>query len=244
MWGWVRMKLRLTYGVPIAVLVLFSGAVPARSPADQLPPPSPPAVAQSPTAATLVQLAAVTEEVAHIAASTEIVTPPPADTAPLVAVLDPPPRKPPVPAKAAHRAAQDKLASLADDVPRADRPHPADIGDGERKIAQVRAVGPRQVGEAAWYGGRYVGRRTSSGERLDRIHATAAHRDLPLNSLVRVTNLDNGRSVIVRITDRGPVSEDLLIDVSPKAADDLEMKQAGIVRVAVEQVVEVPSAGK
>jgi rare lipoprotein A len=59
-----------------------------------------------------------------------------------------------------------------------------------------------------------------------------------------VTNLNNGRSVVVRITDRGPVSESLLIDVSPKAADELAMRQAGIVRVAVEQVVEVPSAAK
>jgi rare lipoprotein A (peptidoglycan hydrolase) len=225
MWGWVRMKLRMTCGVPIAALVLFSGAIPARSAAVQPPPPSPPAVAQSP----LVQLAAATEGVA-----------PPANTAPPAGVLDPSRRKPPVWGKTAHRTVRDKLASL----PRPVRYHPAGTGDGDRKVVQLQAVGPRQIGEAAWYGGRYVGRRTSSGERLDQIHATAAHRDLPLNSLVRVTNLNNGRSVVVRITDRGPVSESLLIDVSPKAADELAMRQAGIVRVAVEQVVEVPSAAK
>jgi rare lipoprotein A (peptidoglycan hydrolase) len=240
MWGWVRMKLRLTYGVPIAVLALSSGAIPARSLADE-PPPTLLTVTQSPTAAPLVQRVAATEAVAVTAPSTEVVTPPPpANTAPLVAR----PGKPPMPVKAAHRVARDKPTSLAENMPRADRHRPAGIGDGDRKIVQLQAVGPRQIGEAAWYGGRYVGRRTSSGERLDQTHATAAHRDLPLNSLVRVTNLDNGRSVIVRITDRGPVSESLLIDVSPKAADELAMKQAGIVRVAVEQVVEVPSAAK
>jgi rare lipoprotein A (peptidoglycan hydrolase) len=241
MWGWVRMKLRLTYGVPIAAVVLLSGAVPARSLADQLPPPSPPAIEQSPTPLTRVQLSAASAQIANYASPNEMVVPPPAGTERSVAVQDPSQRKPPASAKVAHRAARDKLASLPDTRLRTDPRHPAGTGDGDRKVVQVRAVGPRQVGEAAWYGGRYIGRRTSSGERLDQIHATAAHRDLPLNSLVRVTNLNNGRSVIVRITDRGPVSESLLIDVSPKAADELAMKQAGIVRVAVEQVVEVPS---
>jgi rare lipoprotein A (peptidoglycan hydrolase) len=115
----------------------------------------------------------------------------------------------------------------------------------EIKVAQhVRPVGPGQVGTAAWYGGSYLGRRTTSGEPLDTIHSTAAHRSLPLNSLVRVTNLRNGRSVIVRVTDRGPVSETLLIDVSPSAAEVLDMKVAGVVPVTVEQVVEVPPDAK
>jgi rare lipoprotein A len=104
----------------------------------------------------------------------------------------------------------------------------------------VRAVGKSETGTAAWYGGRYLGRRTSSGERLDTVHPTAAHRTLPLNSLARVTNLANGRSIIVRVTDRGPVSASLLIDMSPRAADQLEMKEAGLVQVKVEQVVAVP----
>jgi rare lipoprotein A len=98
-----------------------------------------------------------------------------------------------------------------------------------------------ETGTAAWYGGRYVGRRTSSGARLDTVHATAAHRSLPLNSLARVTNLRNGRSVVVRVTDRGPISKSLLIDMSPRAAEELQMKQAGLVPVRVEQIVEVPS---
>ena len=108
----------------------------------------------------------------------------------------------------------------------------------------VLAVGRGQTGTAAWYGGSYIGRRTSSGERLDTIHATAAHRSLPLNSLARVTNLRNGRSVVVRVTDRGPLDRSLLIDMSPRAADELRMKEAGLVPVKVEQVVEVPPGAK
>jgi rare lipoprotein A len=108
----------------------------------------------------------------------------------------------------------------------------------------VRPVGKVETGTAAWYGGTYIGRQTSSGSRLDTIHPTAAHRTLPLNSLARVTNLQNGRMVVVRVTDRGPISTSLLIDMSPKAADELNMKHAGLVPVRVEQVVEVPADPK
>lgn len=106
----------------------------------------------------------------------------------------------------------------------------------DQYLGPVDVVGHREIGSAAWYGGRHVGRRTASGERLDAVRATAAHRSLPLHSLVRVTNLSNGRSVIARITDRGPVSHSLLIDVSPRAADELDMKHAGIATVAIEPV--------
>lgn len=116
----------------------------------------------------------------------------------------------------------------------------AKLAAAEPKPVAVRPVGKAERGTAAWYGGRYVGRRTSNGERLDAVHATAAHRTLPLNSLARVTNLRNGRSIVVRVTDRGPVSNSLLIDMSPRAADELRMKAAGLVEVMVEQVVEVP----
>jgi rare lipoprotein A len=107
----------------------------------------------------------------------------------------------------------------------------------ERVEGPVETIGEREVGAASWYGGRHLGRRTASGERLDSIHDTAAHRSLPLQSLARVTNLDNGRSVIVRVTDRGPVSHELVIDLSPSAAEELHMKEAGIVPVSVEPVV-------
>jgi rare lipoprotein A len=108
----------------------------------------------------------------------------------------------------------------------------------------VRTVGHCETGNAAWYGGPYLGRHTSNGERLDSIHPTAAHRTLPLNSLVRVTNLKNGRIVIARVTDRGPVSQALVIDMSPRAAEQLDMKMAGIAQVMVEQVVAVTDAAQ
>lgn len=106
----------------------------------------------------------------------------------------------------------------------------------------VRTIGRREIGSASWYGGPHLGRRTASGERLDSIHDTAAHRSLPLQSLARVTNLANGRSVIVRVTDRGPVSQNLVIDLSPSAAEELRMKVAGIVPVSVEPVVQAADA--
>jgi len=65
---------------------------------------------------------------------------------------------------------------------------------------------------------------------------------LPLRSLVRVTNLSNGRSVVARITDRGPVSRSLLIDVSPSVAEVLDMKRAGIVKVAIDPVAPAPNS--
>jgi rare lipoprotein A len=108
----------------------------------------------------------------------------------------------------------------------------------DRYIGPLRTIGPRQIGTAAWYGGRLIGERTASGELLDTVHATAAHRSLPLHSLVRVTNLRNGRSAIATINDRGPVSRSLLIDVSPRVAEELDMKRTGIAAVTIEPIAE------
>jgi rare lipoprotein A len=243
MWGWVRMKLRVTNGVTFAALMLVSGAISVPSRADGLPQSPPPA--EAPDIADPVRIAMVTKAITQVASAADIITPAPVETALGAPVPAPPPPKPPVPARAAtQHPKNDRGARLAGDVPQLDHHRAADTGDGDWKITQVKAIGPCLVGTAAWYGGRYVGRQTSSGSRLDQIHATAAHRTLPLNSLVRVTNLSNGRSVVVRITDRGPVSKSLLIDMSPKAADELAMKTAGIVPVSIEQVVEVSDASK
>ena len=114
----------------------------------------------------------------------------------------------------------------------------------DRYIGPVQVIGRREIGSAAWYGGYHLGRRTASGERLDAVHPTAAHRSLPLHSLVRVTNLSNGRSIIATINDRGPVSRSLLIDVSPCVADELEMRGAGIATVAVEPVARAAPASQ
>ncbi len=95
-----------------------------------------------------------------------------------------------------------------------------------------RATGSPQIGEAAWYG--LEGRRTASGERMDDSRATAAHRSLPLLSYARVTNLQNGRSVVVQINDRGPMSHRFVIDLSPRAAHEIGMR--GVAAVEVQPV--------
>jgi rare lipoprotein A (peptidoglycan hydrolase) len=99
----------------------------------------------------------------------------------------------------------------------------------------VRVAGTSQFGKASWYD--QVGNPTASGESLDTFTATAAHRSLPLASYAKVTNLDNRRSVIVKINDRGPYIRGRVIDLSPGAADALEMKRAGVVAVFVEPLV-------
>ena len=100
---------------------------------------------------------------------------------------------------------------------------------------QLRRTGFSLFGKAAWYN--LVGRQTASGELLDTSTATAAHRSLPLASYANVTNLDNGRSVIVKINDRGPYTRGRILDLSPRAADALDMKRAGVAAVAVEPLV-------
>jgi rare lipoprotein A len=91
-----------------------------------------------------------------------------------------------------------------------------------------------QFGIASWYGQWHHGRRTASGEPFDMFKLTAAHRSLPLGTTVRVTNLDNGRSVDVTINDRGPYVGDRVIDLSRQAARAIEMEKAGIVPVMIE----------
>jgi rare lipoprotein A (peptidoglycan hydrolase) len=90
-------------------------------------------------------------------------------------------------------------------------------------------------GKAAWYN--LVGRKTASGEILDTITATAAHRSLPLVSYAKVTNLNNGRFVVVRINDRGPYTPGRILDLSPRAADALDMKRVGVAAVLLEPLV-------
>lgn len=114
---------------------------------------------------------------------------------------------------------------------------PADDNvDGD--FATLQAIGRQQIGKAAWYS--LVGGYTSSGERLDTVTATAAHRSLPLASYAKVTSLDSGRSVIVKINDRGPRSRRFIIDLSPRAADEIDMKRTGVAAVVVEPVAVGP----
>lgn len=101
------------------------------------------------------------------------------------------------------------------------------IPDGER---------PRytEVGLASWYGPAHDGRATASGERFDMEAMTGAHRTLPFGTVVRVTNLETGRSVQVRINDRGPYVSGRVIDLSSRAAAALGLKRAGVARVRIE----------
>ena len=101
---------------------------------------------------------------------------------------------------------------------------------GLMRVAEIS-----QFGKASWYD--QVGSHTASGEILDTVTATAAHRSLPLASYAMVTNLDNSRSVIVKINDRGPYIHGRIIDLSPRAADALAMKHAGVVAVVVEPLL-------
>jgi rare lipoprotein A len=88
-----------------------------------------------------------------------------------------------------------------------------------------------EVGKASWYGGKFNGRRTALGERFDMNALTCAHRTLPLGSWLRVTNLRNKRSTFVRINDRGPVSESLMVDLSYAAARKLGISGLGTVKI-------------
>ena len=95
-------------------------------------------------------------------------------------------------------------------------------------------------GIASWYGSKFHGHRTSSGETYDMYQFTAAHRSLPLPAWARVTNLDNGESLIVRVNDRGPFHPDREIDLSWAAAERLGIARAGTGRVLVESITPEP----
>jgi rare lipoprotein A len=91
-----------------------------------------------------------------------------------------------------------------------------------------------QIGKASWYGGKFNGRKTADGETYDMYAMTCAHRTLPLGSWVRVTNLKNRKSTILRVNDRGPVPLNRIVDLSYAAAQKLGM--GGLAKVRVEEV--------
>ncbi len=95
---------------------------------------------------------------------------------------------------------------------------------------------PYQVGTASWYGEQFQGKETASGEPFDMQDFTAAHLTLPLGTFVRVTNLRNGRAVVVRVNDRGPVVDGRIIDLSYNAARALGFKERGLQTVRLDVV--------
>jgi rare lipoprotein A len=104
---------------------------------------------------------------------------------------------------------------------------------GVRYKVMDSSMGYKERGVASWYGTKFHGRKTSSGERYDMYSMTAAHKALPLPTMVRVTNLTNGKSVIVKVNDRGPFVGNRIIDMSYAAAIELEMDGPGTAMVEV-----------
>jgi len=101
---------------------------------------------------------------------------------------------------------------------------------------QANPAKPYQVGTASWYGQIFQGKETASGERYNMYDMTAAHLTLPIGSFVRVTNLHNGRSVVVRVNDRGPIVPGRIIDVSYGAAQALQFRAKGLQRVRLDVI--------
>ncbi|MBP7346369.1 MAG: hypothetical protein RL135_1164 [Bacteroidota bacterium] len=90
-----------------------------------------------------------------------------------------------------------------------------------------------ETGMASFYADKYVGRKTSNGEKFKQNKLTAAHKTLPFGTKVKVTNLSNGQSVKVRINDRGPFIQGRIIDLSKKAAKKIDLVNAGVTKVTI-----------
>jgi rare lipoprotein A len=138
-----------------------------------------------------------------------------------------------------------RVVALGDPVPK---------GGGTYRVGKPYTVGGqvyvpeedtnyRAEGMASWYGNDFHGRQTANGEVFDMTSLTAAHPTLPMPSYARVTNLRNGKSLIVRVNDRGPYHGNRLIDVSNKAAELLDFKGNGVAKVRVEYVGRAPLEG-
>src|SRR5712672_4294026 len=158
-------------------------------------------------------------------------------------------------------ASSDKFASRVDpkygvsSSPRVvELGEPVPKGGGTYRVGKPYTVGGRiyvpeedtnyrEEGMASWYGDDFHGRLTANGEVFDMESLTAAHPTLPIPSYARVTNLSNGKSLIVRVNDRGPYHGNRLIDVSNRAAELLEFKSNGVARVRVEYVARAPLEG-
>lgn len=104
----------------------------------------------------------------------------------------------------------------------------------QEKSGEANKSVHKEVGEASWYGPGLQGKETANGETFDQKDLTAAHPSLPMGTKAKVTNLENGKKVEVRINDRGPFAEDRVIDLSGAAAKKLDMKEDGTTQVKIE----------
>ena len=142
----------------------------------------------------------------------------------------PPPPAPATPAPSTPPAD----AGVPRDEPRAKHGNPPFYEvDGRRYVVLPSAAGYVEQGVASWYGPDFHGGRTATGETYDMHAMTGAHPTLPLPTWVHVTNLENGKSVVVRLNDRGPFARGRIIDLSRSAAEALDMVRAGTARVEV-----------
>lgn len=118
----------------------------------------------------------------------------------------------------------------------------AQVSNDEDVLERLTAVASnsvskfKQTGLASWYGRQFHGRKTASGETFDMNGLTAAHRSLPLNCYVKVTNKTNGKSVVVKVNDRGPFHGNRVLDLSYGAAKQLGVTNAGTAKVSIERV--------
>lgn len=128
---------------------------------------------------------------------------------------------------------------------------PAPIVSGTMRPYQIRGRwyhpqedrNYQEVGMASWYGDRFHGRPTATGETFDMNALTAAHKTLPLPGLVEVTNLENGRTAVLRVNDRGPFVDGRIIDLSRGAARELGLLERGVGRVRVRYLGRAPRLG-
>lgn len=131
-------------------------------------------------------------------------------------------------------------AELQDAIPVPEPPSPQGNADyqvlGQQYQVLDSAAGFTETGIASWYGNKFHGHLTSNGEYYDMYSMTAAHKHLPLPSYVRVTHLENGKSVVVRVNDRGPFHPQRVIDLSFAAAYKLDMLDTGTAPVRVEAI--------
>jgi len=108
-----------------------------------------------------------------------------------------------------------------------------------KKLAQKKTLGKSTIlgeGMASFYGAELAGNKTANGERFNPAAMTAAHRTLPMGTRLRVTNKSNGKSVVVRINDRGPFAKSRIIDLSRGAAEKISMVRSGTARVTIERI--------
>jgi len=121
----------------------------------------------------------------------------------------------------------DKTANTSEDEP-VYPPSRTLVSPTEKDVEEIRLI---ENGRASWYGPNFHGKLTANGEKFDMNAITAAHRTLPFNTLVLVENMDSGKSVVVRVNDRGPFAKNRIIDLSKKAAQEVDMIEAGVANV-------------